>query len=337
MAALALPSFHTTSKRDLFTDAAVTPVSKRDGPDELQDEQIVFYTGLAGIEVSSVPSHSPSKSSSSKSNGRPGKRKKSRSPKKRSPFKLPLSPKKKSPTKTENGFFTRLYYSLAGYNANGVYRPAPVAKGVYFDCHHIPIHSVKTLDTTHTTHSTEEVVYEWLASNLEGHTRGVPGVVRRPEYDVYDELDDRKLLKKIMTKAKRLPQEPGKYASNHVMVNAERAKRNIPPLRRERYFDQIAREQAKIMAEEENLFHIENPTVLKLRLKELDKESQELPDLSRLGTNIGRGKDIVEAQRFMMAALAERNNIQDKRFFYFGMGTWIADSGVLYMCQVFGG
>ena len=231
-----------------------------------------------------------------------------------------------------------MYYAVAGYNSNGVYRAAPVAKGVYFDSrtNDIPLDSVKTINTVQD--GANEKVYEWIASNLEGHVRGVPGVVRRPEYDEdYDELDDAQLLKKIMAKARKLPQEPGKYASIHVMVNVERAKRNIPPLRRERYMDQIAREQAKIMAEEQNLFHIDNPTMLKNRLKGLDRESQELPDFVRMGTNIGRGKDIAEAHRFMMAALAERNNIQDKRFFYMGMGTSTAENGQIYMCMIFGG
>jgi len=337
MAAIGLPAFHTQSKRNLFSDAPVAPVT----PTGDGQEEIVFSADLAGIEVSSVPASSPPKGSSSpKTNASsPGKRTKSKSPKKRSPFKLPKprSPLK-SPAKDGSsiGFFTKMYYSLAGYNANGVYRPAPVAKGVYFDSrtNDVPLNSVKTIDTSH---SGEEQVHEWLASNLEGHTRGVPGVVRRPEYDEYDELDDKKLLKQIMTKAKRLPQEPGKYASNHIMVNAERAKRNIPPLRRERYMDEIAREQARIMAEEQNLFHIDSPNDLRKRLRRLDMESKELPEFSRLGTNIGRGKDIAEAQRFVMAALAERNNIQDKRFFYFGMGTSIAENGQLYICQVFGG
>jgi len=226
-----------------------------------------------------------------------------------------------------------MYYALAGYNANGVYRPAPVAKGVYFDSRTYDVHaSVRTMDTAH---SSEDC--EWIASNLENHQRGVPGVVRRPEYEIYNEVDDKKLLKKLMMKARRLPQEPGKYAMNHIMVNAERAKRMIPPLRRERYMDQIAREQAKLMAEEDTLFHIDSPNDLKNRLKEKDRETNELPNYERVGTNIGRGKSIAEVHRFMMAALAERNNIQDKRFFAMGMGTYTTETGVLYMCQVFGG
>lgn len=334
--ALGIPTYQTKSNRNLFADAPVAPAEK--------DEEIVFTSDLAGIEISPVPSSSPSSSPTKPNESTsPTKRTKSKSPKKRSPFKnfvkSPVKSPAKSPTRNdgnEAGFFAKLYYSLAGYNANGVYRPAPVAKGVHFDSrkNDVPLNSVKTIDTAETL---DEKVFEWVASNLDDHTRGVPGVVRRPEYEKYDEPDDKKLLKKLMTYAKKLPQEPGKYASVHIMVNAERAKRMIPPLRRERYMDQIAREQAKLMAEEQNLFHIDSPNELRKRLKELDRESRELPDFMRVGTNVGRGKDIAEAHRFMMAALAERNNIHDKRFFYMGIGTWIAESGQIYMCQVFGG
>lgn len=326
MAALGIPAFQRQSKRNLFADFSVAPAKKA----ENEIEEIVFSTDLAGIEIASVPPVTPPKAKSPKK----------RSPLKKSPSKKsPLKSPKKSPKNGEApGFFTRLFYSVAGYNANGVYRPPPVAKGVYFDSrsNDVPENSLKTLDTA-ASEGEAAYVPEWIASNLENHMRGVPGLVRRPEYDVYNEVDDKKLLKKVMTKAKKLPQEPGKYASNHIMVNAERARRMIPPLRRERHMDQIAREQAKLMAEENNLFHIENPHVLKKRLKEKDKESNELPDFQRLGMNIGKGKDIAEVQRYMMAALAERNNIQDKRFFAMGMGTYTADNGVLFMCQVFGG
>lgn len=336
MASIGLPAFHTQSKRNLFADEPSSPPSTPVSPQNREDD-IVFSTDLAGIDVAPAPvaTATPSKSPS------PSKGKKSTSPKKKSPFKKFL---KKTPEKgcvadeaclSSPGFFTKLYYSLAGYNENGVYRPAPVAKGVYFDFQKIPSSSVSTLDTNQDGHN--EQVHEWVASNLDDHVRGVPGLVRRPEYEEYDEVDDRKLLKKIIAKAKKLPQEPGKYASIHVMVNAERAKRMVPPMRRERHLDQIAREQAKIMAEEQNLFHIGSPNDLKKRMKELDAESRELPEFQRMGTNIGRGKSIEEAHRFMMAALAERNNINDKRFFYMGMGTSIAENGQLYMCQVFGG
>jgi len=305
MAALGIPSYQTKSNRNLFVDVSVAPTVPF-----IKSEETVFPTDS-----------SPSKGSLSPRfiNNLGGE-------------------KAKSPIKKSNAssFFNRLFCSITGNNSRGNYRPAPVAKGVYIDSRidDVPANSVKTIDTVHSSDDVEAV---WIASNLQNHQRGVPIVIRRPEFDAYNEADDKKLLKKIMSKARKLPQEPGKYASNHVMVNAERTKRNIPPLRRERHMDQIAREQAKLMADEKKLFHIDTPNDLKNRLKEKDRESNELPTFERMGTNIGKGKNIAEVHRFMMAALAERNNIQDKRLFAMGMGAYTAENGVLYMCQIFGG
>jgi hypothetical protein len=323
MAALGIPSFQTKSNRNMFADCPVAPITSFDC------EEIVFSTSPTSL------------SPKSDSGGKGARSKKEKEPKKKSPFKIP---KAKSPTKcsdtSSGGYFTRIFCNLIGYDSNAIYRAPPVAKGVYFDSRtdDVPINSVKTIDTVYVTDEGEAVYGpDWIASNLENHQRGVPIVVRKPEYDSYNEADDKKLLKKIMTKAKKLPQEPGKYASIHIMVNAARAKRNIPPMRRERYMDQIAREQAKLMAEEKKIFHIDSPNDLRNRLKEMDRESNELPNYERMGTNVGRGKSIAEVHSFMIAALAERNNIQDKRFFAMGMGTYTAENGMLYMCQVFGG
>jgi len=331
MAALGFPSNQSKSNRNLFSEASVAPIVKF--------EQIVFSTDLGGIEISPDPAASPSKKALSPMSNSGGKAAKSPTKtKKRSPRK---SPKAKGSSKDGDGFFSKLFCAFTGYSSSGTYRPLPVAKGVYFDIrtNDVPINSVKTIETTHSSEEDGEAVDvpDWIASNLENHHRGIPIVVRRPEFDAYNEADDKKLLKKIMIKARKLPQDPGKYASNHIMVNAERAKRNTPPLRRERHMDQIAREQVKLMAKEQRLFHIDNPNDLKNRLKEKDMESNELPTFHRIGTNIGKGKNVAEIHRFMMAALAERNNIRDKRFSAMGMGTYTAENGVLYMCQVFGG
>jgi len=343
MAALRIPSFQRKSNRKLFADIPVAPTSKTFDYDEIVFSATPTKNTDNGIEVASIPSSSPKKDSGSPKSDSGGK--KAKIPKKRSPFKIPKakSPKKSptKPTKSDTntgGYFTRLFCNLIGYDSNAVYRAPPVAKGVYFDSrtNDVPANSVKTIDTV-TDEGGAAYVQKWIASNLGNHDRGVPVVVRKPEYDSYNEADDKKLLKKIMTKAKKLPQEPGKYASIHIMVNAVRVKRNIPPMRRERCMDQIAREQAKLMAEEKKLFHIDNPNDLTNRLKAMDSKSNELPNYERLGTNVGRGNSVIEVHRFMLAALAERSNIQDKRFFAMGMGTYKADNNVLYMCQVFGG
>ena len=133
------------------------------------------------------------------------------------------------------------------------------------------------------------------------------------------------------------------------MVNSERTERNVPPMRRERKMDRIAAEHAKLMAEERQLFHIDNPIELQDRLLGRDGDDGENDDrdnddrrlaFKRLGMNVGRGirtQSISEIHKFMMAALAERNNIRDNRFFRMGMGTATAENGVLYLCQIFGG
>jgi len=333
MVALATPTFQTKSKRNLFSDAPVAPEAPSAMP-----QNIFFSSDLTGIEIEPVTGQSPEKSFGVKSSlSRSSSKSPSKTTKKlRSPFKSPLS---KSPASSDGeGFFGKLYCAFGYGSLTGKYRPAPVAKGVYHDnrCKDIPPNSVKTLDTS-LDDGEPIIVPDWIASNLEGHSRGVPFLVRKPEYESYNEPDDRKLLKEILLKARKLPQEPGKYASNHIMVNHVRTKRNIPTLRRERHMDQIAREHAELMAKEKQIFLIDNPLELRNRLIEKDREANELPIFERVGMNIARGKDIAECHRFMMAALAERSNIYDKRFFSMGMGTFTADNGVLYMCQVFGG
>ncbi|MGK3734584.1 MAG: hypothetical protein ACI8RD_006516 [Bacillariaceae sp.] len=243
------------------------------------------------------------------------------------------SPKNKNAAAKGN-FFSRLFGIGGGTKRKTSHkRHTTTSKGVYYDTRtgDVPSESLKTIDTATTN---EVVVLSWVQSDLENHQKDVPIVVRRPAYDIYNEADDKKLLKKILLNCKKLPQDPGKYASNHIMINAERLKRNIPPLRRERHMDQIAREQAQLMAEERKLFQIDTPTDLQNRLiihTDVDLSFQ------RTGMNIGRGKSISEIHKFMMAALAERNNIHDKRFFTMGMGTARAENGVLYLCQIFGG
>jgi hypothetical protein len=226
-------------------------------------------------------------------------------------------------------------------------RPVPSAKGVYAVMSDVPLvssDSQKTFDTEATslcsetkptivTALQESCFFDdvWLPSTGEDHHKGVPVVVRTPQHDVYDEEDDHKLLKKILGDAKKLPQTPGKYASNHIMINAERTQRLVPPLRRERVLDQIAREHAQRMADMNKVVHMDGPVELHGKL------IREGLSFQRLGVNIARGTSIQDIHKFMMAALAERNNIVDKRFSTMGVGTARTDNGTIYLCQVFGG
>mmetsp|Transcript_21938 Transcript_21938/g.46282 ORF Transcript_21938/g.46282 Transcript_21938/m.46282 type:complete len:341 (+) Transcript_21938:110-1132(+) len=340
MTALGVPTFQTKSSRNLFADVPIAPVTavKSDGLTVCTDHNDDHEANDNGVEIDVKLLSSPSKSAKESPSPKKGGKKLRFSPKKFKPTSQEgsASPKKGASPKS---YFSR-FLSTLGYSSSGRKSTAPSDKGVYFDTRTggVPCTSVKTIDTN--IHSEDEeaaCALEWIPSNRIDHRQNVPTVVRRPEYDVYNEEDDKLLLKKIMTKAKKLPQEPGKYASVHIMINAERAKRNIPPMRRERHMDQIAREQAKLMAEEKTLFHIDTPNELRSRLREMDRVSKELPNFQRMGMNIGKGKTIAEIHRFMMAALAERNNIQDKRFHSMGMGTYIAENEVIYMCHIFGG
>jgi uncharacterized protein YkwD len=225
-----------------------------------------------------------------------------------------------------------------------------LAKGVYaIQTNAMEADSLKTISTQNTSSSdstkpssnsvsNNNTGTVWVASTAEDHHKGVPLVIRRPQHDSFNEPDDGKLLKKIIGKAKALPQNTGRYASNHIMINTERIRRSIPPLRRERELDRVARDHAKFMAESKMVRHVESPAELQAKIVE-DKDDADRQRLffPRLGVNISRGRSIEEIHKFMMATLAERNNIIDKRFTTMGMGTHRADNGVIYLCQVFGG
>jgi uncharacterized protein YkwD len=190
----------------------------------------------------------------------------------------------------------------------------------------------------------------WLPSHELNHNKGVPVVVRRPQYDSFNEPDDKKLLLQIIKKAKNLPMDSGKYASNHIMINSERIKRSIPPLTRDHLLDEIARDHATSMANISTLFHIDDPLSIQERIVKnatLSSTSTTSPSLSsscridqtcgRIGENTFKGKTLVEIHDSMMASLGERNNILDKRFSHMGMGSARAVNGTLYLCQVFTG
>jgi len=206
-----MPSFQTKSNRSLFADVAVAPITTSANSEEIDSSN--------NNKIESTPVANSSKAPLTP---------KSKSPKKRSPWK---SLKKKSPKNDGEtvSFFTRLYYSIAGYNSNGVYRAPPVAKGVYFDCrtNDVPLNSVQTIDTVHTSDDSD-IFHgsEWIASNLADHQRGVPIVVRRPEYDEYNETDDKKLLQKVMAKAKKTAARARKICqqSHHGQCRTSKAK-----------------------------------------------------------------------------------------------------------------
>jgi uncharacterized protein YkwD len=220
-----------------------------------------------------------------------------------------------------------VYYNV-GPNHDGT-GDAPASPSI------LPSFSQKTIDSRASYDSAEAPPAKWVPSNDVGETRGGPYLVRRHQYDVFEEEDDRKLLSKILKRARSLPTESGKYASNHVMINTERVKRSIPPLSRHRSLDAMAREHADAMASANQLFHIEDPAALQERILCEGLGPDQV--CGRIGENTSRGKTLVQIHDSMMASMAERNNILDKRFYSMGVGASRADNGTLYLCQIFSG
>jgi len=249
-------------------------------------------------------------------------------------------PTKESSSNQSSSFLGGFLSSLLSWNTSSGGKKHPVAKGVYAVLvGAMSSDSQKTLVTeasgasSVTSGGTPTGDDVWLPATSEDHNKGVPVVVRRPQHESYDEPDDHVLLKKLMTKARKLPQTSGKFASPHIMINAERTRKMVPPLMRDRHLDQIAREHAEVMAEAKKVIHMDGPLFLQTRLL----EGKDDRFFARVGVNIARGNTVEEIHKFMMANLAERNNIQDKRFSTMGVGTARADDGTIYLCQVFGG
>jgi hypothetical protein len=196
-------------------------------------------------------------------------------------------------------------------------------------------HSIGTVDTqwSHSSSSSHESQTNWNSSGSESHHEGAPLIVRKAVKEQHTtaaipglELGDEEILGRIMLKSRRLPHNDGYYASNHVMINNERIKRQVPPLKRMRDMDELARVQAQMMATEKSLFHAE-PGVIQ---EQLGRKCGR-----RIGENVTRGAGLHAIHALMMASLADRNNIMDRRFTCMGVGTAKADDGTLYLCQIF--
>jgi hypothetical protein len=194
------------------------------------------------------------------------------------------------------------------------------------------IDSVKSMNTVD-TQSSEESTRSWNSSGSAEHHKGAPRIARRaisqrhinpdlPEL----ELGDEEILGRIMLKSWRLPKNDGYYASNHVMINSERTKKYIPPLKRNRDMDEIAREQARLMAADNMLFHADPADLMDLFEKQVCR---------RIGENVTRGSNLHDIHQAMMDTVADRNNILDSRFTCMGIGTAKAVDGTLYLCQLF--
>jgi uncharacterized protein YkwD len=184
--------------------------------------------------------------------------------------------------------------------------------------------SLRSIDSTIGS-VTSSPATSWKFSGSKEHNKDTPLVVSDPESPTEIE-DEAAALGRIMARSRHLPCSSF-FSSNHVMVNEERSKRIIAPLIRLRELDEIAKEHVERMASQNSLFHT--------AADELQAKFQRTS--RRLGENVSKGESIRIIHRVMMATLADKNNILDRRYTHMGMATARASDGELYLCQVFRG
>lgn len=192
--------------------------------------------------------------------------------------------------------------------------------------------SAKSLNTvdTQSTSSSEE----WNSSGSPEHHKGSPLLAKTFSQRRINPknlpLTQEQLVDRIILKSRQLPKDSGYLASNHVLINNERIKRFVAPLKRMRTLDELARSHARLMAEEAQLFHSDRE---ELYHKVFDEE--QMMDGHRIGENVTKGKSVAAIHHFMMQSLSDKNNMLDRRFTWMGVGTAKASDGTLYLCQIF--
>ena len=138
-------------------------------------------------------------------------------------------------------------------------------------------------------------------------------------------LDEISEFGQMMAKQRQLP-GTWYYSSNHILVNKERIKRNIPALTRRIELDALARERAEKMARLGTIDH-GRPEEIQFRIQ----------PCRRFGENVACGSSIREIHCDMVKNAADLNNMLDRRYSYMGMGTAKGENGALYFCQIFKG
>ena len=216
--------------------------------------------------------------------------------------------------------------------------------------------SCRTIDTRSSTSADNATaVSNWTPSDGPDFHKGAPIIARRPSGVKTDprlaDLNDQMLLSHVMFEARKLPRSPGPFASAHVLINSERQRRTVQPLRRCPPMDEIARRQAKVMAEAGKLEHTKDSVQLhdeivdilqkiENKIDDCDKVDENSPvpkqrQDRRIGENVWRGNTIKDIHRIMMKNVSQRNNILHRRFVYMGVGTAKGEDGLLYLCQIF--
>jgi uncharacterized protein YkwD len=156
----------------------------------------------------------------------------------------------------------------------------------------------------------------------------------------------------IIEQSRRQPQL-WKYASNHVMINQERVRRNLPPLIRLHELDQLARMRAEEMAKHDTLFYATPQSILIHLKKSFDCNQLKY---GHIAENICKGSSIndIHAAMIMTTDSQECSNILSQSFRYMGMASVRAklpssqcdncdtdnvqlQRRKLYLCQIFAG
>jgi hypothetical protein len=146
-----------------------------------------------------------------------------------------------------------------------------------------------------------------------------------------DENDDENTIQlTVKQRSKTLPRGPGAFGGSHVLVNRERVKLGIRPLCREKKLDEVAAGHARKMAILQQLKH----SSLKITMKKvLDSGPCRL-----IGENISKGTCARKIHMKMMKSRVEdRNNILDRRYTSFGVGSAKSDSDELYIVHIYKG
>lgn len=105
------------------------------------------------------------------------------------------------------------------------------------------------------------------------------------------------------------------FASNHIMINRDRVKCGIKELKRSASLDELARNHASSISEEDI--------------------NHEYANEGRIfAQNIGSGPNIEKIHKKLLKSKEARSNLLDERFKLFGTGSCRRD-GQLFLCQVF--
>jgi uncharacterized protein YkwD len=150
-----------------------------------------------------------------------------------------------------------------------------------------------------------------------------------------EERESEDMQFKTLVKERRssLPTHIAHFVSSHVLINRDRVKRGILPLHRDHGLDKIALDHAKLMAENLMTFHADAEMLL--------EKATALGPCRRIGENIGKGTSVELIHKKMMVSpqnSADKNNILDRRFTSFGVGTASSECGKKrFICQIFRG